>query len=491
MPLNEITANSKEELISKIVKKEMESGKSQEQALAIAYEEAKKRGYKDIVYRIKKDGILQDSGKVIKKYSGFIVQIKEGLYVSSPTNKTTKNEGMAAVIETEEEAKWLLEWHLKNMKDVEDSIKYRDEILTYTNKLFTFKNKDRTWTGIDWDGIEDFLNRQSNYPEAFLPAIYYKWNKHADTDSFTEELKKNKSCELCKGYGSGLMICANKQSPEYRKTKGTNDTCDMFILDYSRYTKKLKIESTSNERLNQTHWSGYGDTNLTFLRNFRNNKLKDSQEFLCTMCGKVLKYNNEDEIECPQCHSILEGEYLPKKDIQQKGNKMQKTDGKDDKICPECKSNKNVNTNESNGKLYSKCTGCGYEWSDPKKEDIKRHDGFQGMICDKCGSDRVIEGKANNWECKDCGNTTKFRHGDMKAKDVHVKIGERITPLAKTPYQNGFTYFGKQSCQSCRNVDYNGQKCNCTVSPNYGKQITTKDWCRYHFATLHVKSLKS
>lgn len=48
MPLSNITAESKEELIAKIIKLEMENGKSKEQAIAIAYAEAKRRGYKDI-----------------------------------------------------------------------------------------------------------------------------------------------------------------------------------------------------------------------------------------------------------------------------------------------------------------------------------------------------------------------------------------------------------------------------------------------------------
>jgi len=45
MPLSEITAKTKEELISKVIEKEMGIGKTREQAIAIAYAEAKTRGY--------------------------------------------------------------------------------------------------------------------------------------------------------------------------------------------------------------------------------------------------------------------------------------------------------------------------------------------------------------------------------------------------------------------------------------------------------------
>jgi len=176
---------------------------------------------------------------------------------------------------------------------------------------------------------------------------------------------------------------------------------------------------------------------------------------------------------------------------------------------------------------------------------LQQKDKNGDMFCKRCESSR-IEDTGFGWKCKDCGNTTSFgREGDakrkdakntysltiyepesgtmqyefeglseaelkqkieyykkkgfvyetntvkrdIKARDDHVKIGERITALTNSPYQQGFTFFGKQSCQSCRNVDYNGEKCNCTVSPLYGKPISTTDWCRYHFATLHVKPL--
>jgi hypothetical protein len=48
MPLSQIEATTKAELISKITKLEIEHGKSKEQALAIAFAEAERRGFKDI-----------------------------------------------------------------------------------------------------------------------------------------------------------------------------------------------------------------------------------------------------------------------------------------------------------------------------------------------------------------------------------------------------------------------------------------------------------
>ena len=38
---------------------------------------------------------------------------------------------------------------------------------------------------------------------------------------------------------------------------------------------------------------------------------------------------------------------------------------------------------------------------------------------------------------------------------------------------------GRASCQSCRYVNYNGETCGLSVSPNYAKRVGVSDWCRF------------
>ncbi len=44
---------------------------------------------------------------------------------------------------------------------------------------------------------------------------------------------------------------------------------------------------------------------------------------------------------------------------------------------------------------------------------------------------------------------------------------------------SGLNYQGLNSCQSCLYTNYNGNICGQPLSPNAGKKVTPKTWCRY------------
>ena len=50
---------------------------------------------------------------------------------------------------------------------------------------------------------------------------------------------------------------------------------------------------------------------------------------------------------------------------------------------------------------------------------------------------------------------------------------------------NANQYIGVQACQSCRQINYNGQTCGSMVSPFAGQIMSPDQWCRYWTPRLH------
>jgi len=61
----------------------------------------------------------------------------------------------------------------------------------------------------------------------------------------------------------------------------------------------------------------------------------------------------------------------------------------------------------------------------------------------------------------------------MSSKKTDFVLTKVNTPI------NGPDYQGRNSCQSCRHINYNGSVCGQQVSPLYGQKINAEKWCRY------------
>jgi hypothetical protein len=63
----------------------------------------------------------------------------------------------------------------------------------------------------------------------------------------------------------------------------------------------------------------------------------------------------------------------------------------------------------------------------------------------------------------------------MSSEKMDLSIGLKLT----TNVNQGYFYQGRNSCQCCRYVNYNGEVCSQPVSPLYAKKVGAENWCRF------------